>query len=67
MMCVLHSCFSSYRINLSPFTKDVRGEGHNEYKHIFDALLNCGAFNRIIYPIVVCFLGGLLYVIGYKI
>ncbi len=34
----LHSCFTSDRINLSPFTKDFRGEEHNEYKLIFDAL-----------------------------
>ncbi len=32
---LVHSCFSSYRINLSPFTKDFRGKEHNEYKLIF--------------------------------
>jgi len=31
----VHSCFSSDRINLSPFTKDFRGEEHYEYKLIF--------------------------------
>ncbi len=31
----VHSCFTSDRINLSPFTKDFRGEEHYEYKVIF--------------------------------
>ncbi len=31
----IHSCFTSDRINLSPFTKDFRGEEHYEYKVIF--------------------------------
>ena len=28
---VAHSCFSSDRINLSPFTKDFRGEEQQEF------------------------------------
>ncbi len=32
---LLNSCFISDRINLSPFTKDFRGEEHIEYKQIF--------------------------------
>jgi len=32
---VVNSCFSSDRINLSPFTKDFRGEEHNENNIIF--------------------------------
>ncbi len=31
---LVHSCFSSYRINISAFTKDFREEEHNEYKKI---------------------------------
>ena len=34
-LSVVHSCFSSDRINLSPFTKDFRGEEHYEYQLIF--------------------------------
>ena len=30
-----HSDFSSDRINLSPFTKDFRGEDHKEFYLIF--------------------------------
>ncbi len=31
---LVHSCFSSYCINISAFTKDFREEEHNEYKKI---------------------------------
>jgi len=44
---LVHSCFSSDRINLSPFTKDFRGEEHNEYNLIFDAPLNGGALYTV--------------------
>ncbi len=45
---LVHSCFSSYRITLSPFTKDFCEEEHNEYKKILVAIKlgSCGLLDR---------------------